>query len=96
MLTHGSIPEGKCVLHACDNPGCVRPDHLYIGTVADNNRDARERGRWKHGGRKLTDEQILEIRSLPEPMNFTQVALSYGVHRTTISRARKGKAWAKV
>jgi hypothetical protein len=44
-LSRGPIPDGRHVLHHCDNPPCVRPDHLYVGTPADNSRDAWERGR---------------------------------------------------
>jgi hypothetical protein len=42
---HGDIPAGKIVLHRCDNPKCCRPDHLQIGTIADNNHDRDAKGR---------------------------------------------------
>lgn len=46
-LAHGAIPVGMCVLHHCDNPPCVNPKHLYVGTKADNGRDKAVRGRGK-------------------------------------------------
>lgn len=47
MLTNGPIPEGKCILHACDNPPCCNPKHLFIGTKLDNTHDAMKKGRLK-------------------------------------------------
>jgi len=73
----GAIPAGMGVLHRCDNPACVRPDHLFVGTTADNTRDAIEKGRFdrfhlKHARKaqgsennrtKLTEAQVREIRA---------------------------------
>lgn len=48
-LTNGSIPEGMCVLHRCDNPPCCNPAHLFLGTQADNTEDKRQKGRAASG-----------------------------------------------
>lgn len=69
MLFKGPIPEKLQILHNCDNPPCVNPNHLYAGTAQDNVDDREKRGRSKHaikeshGRAKLTEENVKEIRS---------------------------------
>lgn len=55
ILHRGAIPAGMCILHACDTPACINPDHLFVGTKADNNRDMLEKGRRILGGQRLRE-----------------------------------------
>jgi hypothetical protein len=73
-IVNGPIPEGMFVCHRCDNPKCVRDDHLFIGTQADNMRDCARKGRARHPGRPSRAEReqeavraYLEAKAAPEP-----------------------------
>lgn len=83
MLHFGQIPVGLCVLHTCDNPICVNPNHLFVGTQADNNRDMWAKGRAPFGVKchfaKLRPEQVLEIRA----------AAGFGIKPCAISSSGK-------
>ena len=92
-LAHGPIPAGLHVLHRCDNPRCVRHDHLYLGTNRDNHVDKARKGRANF---KLTFEQVREIRRLYREGAYKQCELAarFGVAQSMISlvvnrRARK-------
>lgn len=95
-LHNGPIPDGQCVLHKCDNPACVRPDHLEIGTQAENIRQRDMRGRGpigvKHGSAKLTEAQVLVVYHSKE--NGMRLAERLGVHNSVIYNIRKGKTWS--
>ena len=103
QLHSGQIPDGLEVCHRCDNRGCVRPDHLFIGTHADNMRDAIRKGRLSivlpgnalHGEASsrsvLTLEQVRYIVASKESKKA--LALKFGVHPETIYLARAGKTW---
>lgn len=102
-LSYGAIPEGMAVCHHCDNPRCVRPDHLFLGTQQDNLRDMRDKNRGaippprqgsKHHKAKLTDADVLAIRAAcanGEKQNA--VAKRYSVSDTQIGYIVKGKNW---
>jgi hypothetical protein len=100
---YGSIPDGLCVCHRCDNRKCVRPDHLFLGTVGDNNRDMYAKGRNNnptgadHPKTKLSTEQVLEVRRmLRDGMPVRQIAERFGVFPGTIYAIRNGKSHKKV
>jgi hypothetical protein len=57
MHSHGPIPDGLVIMHSCDNPGCINPDHLALGTQASNLTDMRAKGRHNTSGLKNADSQ---------------------------------------
>ena len=97
-------PNGTCVLHRCDNPPCVRPDHLFIGSNEDNMKDRHEKGRDANlsgearGLSKLVPKQVLEIRDLYKSGKYTQrqIGLVFGVHQKTVSNIITLKHWRGV
>lgn len=97
----GSIPDGLCVLHKCDNPPCCNPLHLFLGTRADNNRDKKEKGRApsqkgeQNGNAKLTEAEILLICRVYAIRNFTmrELAIKYKVSEQHIFNIIKHKSW---
>ena len=91
----GEIPGGKYVCHHCDNPRCVNPKHLFVGTQAANMQDASEKGRLR---RKLTMEEVLKIKEgfQSGTNSITGVAKRLGVRRATIQSLVRGKTWAGV
>ena len=90
-------PDGYCVLHRCDNPACVNPDHLFVGTHEENMKDMRTKGRAVgHAGgsnpsAKLTEEQAIEILEDPRPASALRD--HYGVSDGAIHALRAGKTW---
>lgn len=93
MLTHGAVPDGFNLLHSCDTPRCVNPDHLRIGTQKDNGMDAVHRNRTCRVGRpihlrKLNESDILAIRS--DRRTTRAIAASYGMSHVYIAGVKKG------
>lgn len=102
QLAKGEIPAGMVVCHSCDNPGCVNPDHLFIGTPRDNSRDMSAKGRHvlpdnrgeKATWAKLTEEQVADIKT--RRMTGRAFADLYGVSKSTVFQIWRGKNWAHV
>jgi len=94
LMSKGDIPKGMHVLHRCDNPPCVNPDHLFLGTNRDNIYDRNRKGR---GGKKLTNESAAHIKQLLEKgTTQTAIARMMGVNQTLISAVDRGVAWKHV
>ena len=101
-LAGGTIPKGLSVLHKCDNPSCVRPKHLFVGTRADNNADMDRKGRRRppdmRGTRNhratLTEADIRAIRASDESGPI--LGARYGITHNHVSGIRRRIYWAHV
>lgn len=98
-LTNGPIPPSLCVLHRCDNPACINPDHLWLGTPKDNAVDMATKGRARPSGKSLilTPEPVIEIRrQRAAGLSLSKIALYHSVDKSTIWQVVQGKIWAWV
>jgi hypothetical protein len=102
VQSYGPIPSGLFVLHHCDTPACYEITHLFLGTQKDNIRDAMSKGRWLPP-RKLTPEQVIEIRATVSPRRVGShgdgtlgAAHRYGVDQHTIADILSRKIWKDV
>lgn len=98
---YGRAPEGLEICHRCDNPPCVNPEHLFVGTHAQNIADAVAKGRALRGSRNgktnLTEDDVLTIRALHvERVSGCAIARWYGVDPTTIYKILWRKRWGHV
>lgn len=95
-LHRGLIPDGLCVLHRCDVPTCVNPEHLFLGTQAENMMDMKQKGRQargeKQGSAKLTVSDVEAIRL--DRSSQALIAWAYGISQTQVSRIKLGERWA--
>lgn len=102
-IHNGPVPEDKWVLHTCDNPSCVNPEHLWLGTAQENNDDMVAKGRQNHVGwaangeknpnSKLTQEDVDWIRANYKWGKGPEFAEKFGVGAFMINRIVRGEAW---
>lgn len=106
ILVNGEIPDGQLVLHRCDNPSCVNPEHLFLGTNADNVADRDGKGRTSRARRNigeehplslLNEEKVRQIRELvANGQTHRLVAEKFGIHFGTVSDVVNRKRWKHV
>lgn len=107
LLHKGDIRDGFIVCHKCDNPSCVNPDHLFLGTYKDNNLDMHAKGRAPKSNRKiagesnvwakLTDSCVKEIRRLvAEGITKAEVGRKFGIRDSHVCKIVQRKLWAHV
>lgn len=93
-LFNGPISDDLFVCHTCDNPSCVKPGHLWLGTTQDNKKDQISKGR---GGVKLTEKDVLQIRKLYEnKVGSMLISRLFNVTCGTISSIAKRRVWKHI
>ncbi len=101
------IPKGYFILHKCDNTSCVNPEHLFMGTAADNTRDMINKNRQKKNNgeyygekvvqAKLTREMVLIIRQkLEEKIPCTEIAKELNINKYAVYDIKRNKSWKRV
>lgn len=99
----GPIPEGMVVMHSCDNPSCVNPAHLRVGTASENIKEAYDKRRKvspfkkgaDHHGAVLDDDMVRFIRSNPQ-IKGSVLARKFGASPSAVSAVRRGQSWTHV
>jgi hypothetical protein len=99
--TNGPIPAGLNVLHRCDNPPCINLDHLFLGTVHDNNADRDAKGRTpggeRHASSRLTDAEVIEMRTAyRDGARLAALSERYGIGRQSVNDIVNGRRWKQV
>ncbi len=101
QIFKGEIPESLLICHTCDNPSCINPNHLWMGTNKENQEDMFKKNRSRHvrgddhSSSKLDSEKVKKIRSLSKPRYYTakRLAEEFKVSEVTIHNIIYGRTW---
>jgi hypothetical protein len=101
QMFRGPVPSWLCVCHSCDNPNCVKPSHLFLGTKADNTHDMLAKGRQvvrfgeNHPHAKLTCEEARQVRDLASAkvLSARQIGRDYGITHGIVCKIRDRELW---
>lgn len=103
LIYKGEFDRSLLVCHTCDTPSCVNPEHLFLGTVTDNNADRDRKGRFnvlngsRNGMAKLNEEKVREIKALIKlGVSFRKIGKMYGIDPSIPHRIKDGKVWKHV
>ena len=102
LIHRGDIPEGLLICHTCDNPHCVNPEHLFLGTQVDNMQDCLSKGRVRYithrgesnGRCKISREQALEIKHSLLPRK--ELMKKFGISRSMVGKIKSGSSWKEL
>lgn len=98
-LLRRHIPVGLMACHTCDNPSCINPDHIFLGTMNDNMKDMIKKGRSpnnrgdRNPSRKLNSKQVMAIRSLKPRMTLNEIAKKFDVTKGHVWNIVHRKTW---
>ena len=91
-VAKGKIPAGKFILHKCDNPACVNPNHLFIGTHNENMEDMKRKGR---ANSKLSADDVRRILAIKSTgLTYAAIARQFGVSESSIQGIFSGRTWS--
>jgi len=101
LLHYGTLPDDMNVCHTCDNPKCVKPSHLFLGTQKDNQQDMKSKDRHLYGSRntvsKLTDEKARQIHKLSnQGLSQGKIGKIFGITQGTVWKILKGQRWEHI